>query len=80
MKSGKCPKCGSSDLSPRTWTKMAFVKKIICQQCLYVELWADNPEQADVSRRKLVLVYCVVFGITAALVAVPWILALLRDG
>ena len=80
MKSGKCPKCGSSDLSPRTWTRMAFVKKIICQQCLYVELWADNPEQADVSRRKLVLVYCVVFGITAALVAVPWILALLRDG
>ena len=52
---------------------MAFVKKITCQQCLYVELWADNPEQADVSRRKLVLVYCVVFGITAALVAVPWI-------
>ncbi|HCD02875.1 MAG TPA: hypothetical protein DER64_20365 [Planctomycetaceae bacterium] len=80
MKSGKCPKCGSSDLSPRTWTKMAFVKKIICQECLYVELWADNPEQAGVSRRKLVLVYCVVFGITAALVAVPWILALLRDG
>ena len=80
MKSGKCPKCGSSDLSPRTWTKMAFVKKITCQQCLYVELWADNPEQADVSRRKLVLGYCVVFGITAALVAVPWILAVLRDG
>ena len=80
MKSGKCPKCGSSDLSPRTWTKMAFVKKITCQQCLYVELWADNPEQADVSRRKLVLVYCVGFGITAALVAVPWILAVLRDG
>ena len=80
MKSGKCPKCGSSDLSPRTWTKMAFVKKITCQQCLYVELWADNPEQADVSRRKLVQVYCVVFGITAAVVAVPWILALLRDG
>ena len=80
MKSGKCPKCGSSDLSPRTWTKMAFVKNITCQQCLYVELWADNPEQADVSRRKLVLVYCVVFGITAALVAVPWIFAVLRDG
>ena len=80
MKSGKCPKCGSSDLSPRTWTKMAFVKKSTCQQCLYVELWAENPEQADVSRRKLVLVYCVVFGITAALVAVPWILAVLRDG
>ena len=80
MKSGKCPKCGSSDLSPRTWTKMSFVKKITCQQCLYVELWADNPEQADVSRRKLVRGYCGVFGITAALVAVPWILALLRDG
>ena len=78
MKSGKCPKCGSSDLSPRTWTKMAFVKKIICQECLYVELWADNPEQADVSRRKLVLVYCVIFGITAAMVAIPWILAVLR--
>ena len=80
MKSGTCPKCGSHDLSPRTNTRMAFVKKITCQQCLYVELWADNPEQADVSRRKLVLVYCVVFGITAALVAVPWILAVLRDG
>ena len=78
MKSGKCPKCGSSDLSPRTWTRMAFVKKIICQQCLYVELWADSPEQAGVSRRKLVLVYCVIFGITAAMVAIPWILAVLR--
>ena len=50
MKSGKFPKCGSSDLSPRTWTRMAFVKKITCQQRLYVELWADSPEQADVSR------------------------------
>ena len=30
------------------------------------------------TRRKLVLVYCVIFGITAALVAIPWILALLQ--
>jgi len=50
MKSGKCPKCGSSDLSPQTWTRMAFVKKIICQGCLYVELWADNPEHSAKTR------------------------------
>jgi len=29
---------------------MAFVKKITCRECLYVELYADNPEQASVSR------------------------------
>ena len=50
MKSGKCPKCGSSDLSPRTWTKMAFVKKIICQGSRHVELGADNPEHTAKTR------------------------------
>ena len=75
MKSGTCPKCGSHDLSPRTNTRMAFVKKITCQECLYVELYADNPEQASSSRKKIVLLYLVIFGITASLIAIPWILA-----
>ena len=74
MKSGKCPKCGSSDLSPRTSTRMTFVKKITCHECLYVELYADNPEQASSSRKTIALVYLVVFAITAALIGLPWIL------
>ena len=74
MKSGTCPKCGSHDLSPRTNTRMAFVKKITCQECLYVELYADNPEQASSSRKTIALIYLVVFAITAALIGLPWIL------
>ena len=75
MKSGKCPKCGSSDLSSRTNTRMAFVKKITCHECLYVELYADNPEQARISRQKISLVYLVIFAIVAVLVGLPWILS-----
>ena len=74
MKSGKCPKCGSSDLSPRTSTRMTFVKKITCHECMYVELYADNPEQASSSRKTIALIYLVVFAITAALIGLPWIL------
>ena len=53
---------------------MIFVKKITCHECLYVELYADNPEQASSSRKKIALIYLVVFAITAALIGLPWIL------
>ena len=74
MKSGKCPKCGSEDLTPLTRTRLVGVKMITCHQCTYVEM-VSGPDDVKQSWLKAGVVYSVIALIIAALVGLPWILS-----
>jgi predicted nucleic-acid-binding Zn-ribbon protein len=74
MQSGKCPKCGSTNLAPRTNTRMLTVKRITCHERLFVELYAATPEEADSTRQMVTLIYLVIFAIIAAASVLPWLL------
>ena len=74
MKSGKCPKCGSEELTPLTRTRLFGVKSITCRQCTYVEMYS-GPDDVKQSWLIAGAVYLVSALILAALVGLPWILS-----
>ena len=78
MKSGKCPKCGSEDVTPLTRTRLVGVKMITCRQCTYVEMYS-GPDDVKQSLQRAGVVYLVCAVITAALIGIPWILSSLKD-
>ena len=69
MKSGKCPKCGSGDLTPLTRTRLVGVKMITCRQCTYVEMYS-GPDDVKQSWLIIGVIYLIIAIILAASIAV----------